>query len=381
MGRLIVFDTSNFTDFPIGGQLTSERSFLRYLAEFCPETEGHVLLVGAGKREEETGTYGTVEISGRKFPVFYVCHVETDLGHTKHSLRASFAKGILKYGRALHITKDDLLYIQTPEAAGASKLLCPRAGFVVFSHGSYANMERGFRFYRKSIVKKLFLRYLHWVLRHAKLIFILDENSRRDYLPYNRNLVKVKNSIALPEDYESFDPEKRSFRGRLLFVGRLSKDKGLAGILKAAAQMEVEGITLTVVGDGEEGEYFRTFADEKIRFTGAVAPSRVASYMQNADVLVMNSDFEGVPMTILEALSHGLPVISTDVGGIAETVDFGKDAVRTDGTPESIIRAVREIKDHYADFAAAAHEHARQYDYRTVNGEVFDDLRKFWRIL
>ncbi len=53
MGRLIVFDTSNFTDFPIGGQLTSERSFLRYLAEFCPETEGHVLLVGAGKREEE----------------------------------------------------------------------------------------------------------------------------------------------------------------------------------------------------------------------------------------------------------------------------------------------------------------------------------------
>ncbi len=67
MGRLIVFDTSNFTDFPIGGQLTSERSFLRYLAEFCPETEGHVLLVGAGKREEETGTYGTVEISGRAF--------------------------------------------------------------------------------------------------------------------------------------------------------------------------------------------------------------------------------------------------------------------------------------------------------------------------
>ena len=153
------------------------------------------------------------------------------------------------------------------------------------------------------------------------------------------------------------------------------------GILKAAAQMEGEGITLTVVGDGEEGEYFRTFADEKIRFTGAVAPSRVASYMQNADVLVMNSDFEGVPMTILEALSHGLPVISTDVGGIAETVDFGKDAVRTDGTPESIIRAVREIKDHYADFAAAAHEHARQYDYRTVNGEVCDNLRKFWRIL
>ncbi len=244
MGRLIVFDTSNFTDFPIGGQLTSERSFLRYLAEFCPETEGHVLLVGAGKREEETGTYGTVEISGRKFPVFYVCHVETDLGHTKHSLRASFAKGILKYGRALHITKDDLLYIQTPEAAGASKLLCPRAGFVVFSHGSYANMERGFRFYRKSIVKKLFLRYLHWVLRHAKLIFILDENSRRDYLPYNRNLVKVKNSIALPEDYESFDPEKRSFRGRLLFVGRLSKDKGLAGILKAAAPLYGSGRAL-----------------------------------------------------------------------------------------------------------------------------------------
>lgn len=380
MGRLIVFDTSNFTDFPIGGQLTSERSFLRYLAEFCPKTEGHVLLVGVSKRGEDIGTYGSTEISGRKFPVYYVCCAETDLGHTKHSLRASFAKGILKYGRALSISKEDLLYIQTPEAAGASKLLCPRAEFVVFSHGSYANMERGFRFYRKSIVKKLFLRYLRWVLRHARLIFILDEASRKDYLPYNKNLVKVHNSIALPENYDAFDPSAHSFRGRLLFVGRLSKDKGLAGILEAARRMEKDGITLTVVGDGEEGEYFRTFADERIRFAGAVPPAKVASFMESADVLVMNSDFEGVPMTILEALSHGLPVISTDVGGIAETVDFGKDAVRTDGTPESIIRAVGEIREHYADYAAAAHAHAKDYDYRTVGGEVYSNLRRFWRI-
>ncbi|MGN1024175.1 MAG: glycosyltransferase family 4 protein [Lachnospiraceae bacterium] len=379
MGRLVIFDTSNYEDFPIGGQLTSVRGFLRFLAVVHPEAAQKVLLVGVTKSPDKVGEEGSVSLEGVSFRVRYVCAAETDLAHTQHSLRAAFAKGILKYGSRLALTGRDLLYIQTPEAAGPAKLLAPRAKFVVFSHGSYANMERGFRFYQKSFVKKAFLSYLRWVLRHASCIFVLDERSRKDYLPYNKNLILVKNSIVLPENYDAFAPAAHPFQGRLLFVGRLSKDKGVDGICEAARLLAGEGITLTIVGEGEEGEHLRRYAGEGIRFVGAVPPDEVPGYLENADILVMNSAFEGVPMTILEALSHGLPIISTDVGGIGATVSFGQDAEKTDGTPVSIAAAVRKIRADYGAYASKAHAHAKDYDYRAANVPVWEGLRTFWK--
>ena len=258
--RLIFFDTTNYTDFPIGGQLTSVRSLLRFLCETCPERCGEIVLCGVSKKQEEAGRLQELSLFGQNITFLPVTAAETDLAHTAKSLRAAFAKGILRYGRQLHITKEDCCYLQTPEAYGPVRLLCAGASIVIFSHGSYANMERGFRFFQDDSVKSRLIRsafpaYLKSVLKGAKLIFILDEASRKDYLPYNQRLVKVTNSVVLPETYENFDAAARASRyaGRLLFAGRLSKDKGVENIMRAAVSLHAAGeqVSLQVVGDGD----------------------------------------------------------------------------------------------------------------------------------
>ena len=55
MNRLILYDTCNFRDYPVGGQLTSIKNFLRYLAEVCPEHCENVLLAGVSCDPEEVG--------------------------------------------------------------------------------------------------------------------------------------------------------------------------------------------------------------------------------------------------------------------------------------------------------------------------------------
>ena len=391
MSRLFIYDTSNFIDFPIGGQLTSIGNFLRFICEEHPERTEDIVLVGVTLCQGEIGKIKKVNLYGRQISFLPVTTAEKDLGNTASSLRLKYVKGLLKCRKLLKITKRDCNYVHSPEAYGIVKLFCPVAQCVIFSHGSYFNMERGFRFFQKNLlVKKGFVLYLKWVLRSANLILLLDKDSLRDYKPYNSNLVQVGNSIICPELPEGMHVLREGKVREILFVGRLSKDKRVEPIIRAVEGMGKAGfgeegsgmdgseIRLTIVGDGEEYHNLIPYAGERICFVGAVLPKEVKEYMQNSDILVMNSSFEGVPMTILEAISYGLPVVSTNVGGIGEALHFGQDSEETDGTAEGIQAAIRRIEAHYDVYSRNAYENSKAYDYRTLNRKVYDLLCGYW---
>ncbi len=410
MSRLFIYDTSNFIDFPIGGQLTSIGNFLRFVCEEHPERTEDIVLVGVTLCEEEIGKIREINLYGRRIAFLPVTTAEKDLGNTASSLRLKYVKGLLKCRKLLKISKRDCNYVHSPEAYGIVKLFCPAARCVIFSHGSYFNMEKGFRFFRKNVlVKKGFVLYLKWVLKNANLILLLDKDSLRDYKPYNSNLVQVGNSIICPELPEGRHVLKEGKVREILFVGRLSKDKRVEPIIRAIADMgsagqggnaeygecagqggnaeygecagqggNTGGLRLTIVGDGEEYGNLIPYAGERIRFVGAVPPGEVKEYMQNSDILVMNSSFEGIPMTILEAISYGLPVVSTNVGGIGEALHFGQDSEETDGTAESIRAAIGRIEAHYDVYSRNAYENSKAFDYRILNRKVYGLLCGYW---
>ena len=391
MSRLFIYDTSNFIDFPIGGQLTSIGNFLRFICEEHPERTEDIVLVGVTLCQGEIGKIKKINLYGRQISFLPVTTAEKDLGNTASSLRLRYVKGLLKCRKLLKIAKRDCNYVHSPEAYGIVKLFCPVARCVIFSHGSYFNMERGFRFFQKNLlVKKGFVLYLKWVLRSANLILLLDKDSLRDYKPYNSNLVQVGNSIICPELPEGMHVLREGKVREILFVGRLSKDKRVEPIIRAVEGMGKAGsgdegsgmdgseTRLTIVGDGEEYHNLIPYAGERIRFVGAVPPKEVKEYMQNSDILVMNSSFEGVPMTILEAISYGLPVVSTNVGGIGEALHFGQDSEETDGTAEGIQAAIGRIEAHYDVYSRNAYENSKAYDYRTLNRKVYDLLCGYW---
>jgi colanic acid/amylovoran biosynthesis glycosyltransferase len=116
---------------------------------------------------------------------------------------------------------------------------------------------------------------------------------------------------------------------RILTVGRLVPGKGHAVLLEALADLRDRGVETiaTFVGDGPEREPLERMAEElrlDVRFAGAVGQDELAAYYLDAQVFCLPTFAEGLGVVLIEAMGHGLPVVSTRVMGVPEVVDEGE---------------------------------------------------------
>ena len=113
-------------------------------------------------------------------------------------------------------------------------------------------------------------------------------------------------------------------------VGRLNPQKNFSLFLDIAAQLapRFPGLHFLLAGDGPEEKMLREKAAalgiaDRVTFSGYVADTRLV-YLA-ADVLLMPSRYEGLPMTLLEAMAMGLPVVASRLDGIAEVIGDGRE--------------------------------------------------------
>ena len=114
---------------------------------------------------------------------------------------------------------------------------------------------------------------------------------------------------------------------RWLYVGRVSRAKGSEVLVELATNIR-PGASLTVVGPIDpkiETTFRRACTRSHVRLTGPLPSSGVHAEMLVADVLILPSHHEGFPMVVLEAMSLGLPVISSDVGACREMLVEGQE--------------------------------------------------------
>ncbi len=168
-----------------------------------------------------------------------------------------------------------------------------------------------------------------WACRHRRAVvcFVTDDLRRRHAHRYRGlELRTVPNGIA-PLDRASFPPPEPPLApGRLhaVAVGRLTRVKGLGFAIAALAELPADHPWhLDLVGDGGLREELAALADrlgvtDRVTFHGFRRD--IESVMAGADALLMPSLHEGLPYTLLEAMSLELPVIASDVGGLAEVL-------------------------------------------------------------
>jgi glycosyltransferase involved in cell wall biosynthesis len=158
-------------------------------------------------------------------------------------------------------------------------------------------------------------------------------------------IVRVYNGVDPVEPAEP--PAKDGFT--LLFVGRLAPVKNLSTLIRAAALAipRLPQLRLWVVGHGHERDSLEALVNElgiaaNVTFWGERLD--VAGFFAAADVYCMSSVSEGLPMSLLQAMSVGVPAIVTDVGGMAEVVRNANSGLTPPvGDPAAMAEAILQL--------------------------------------
>jgi glycosyltransferase involved in cell wall biosynthesis len=158
------------------------------------------------------------------------------------------------------------------------------------------------------------------------------------------NVVVQPNSVRMPPR-QTDRPAHESVD--LLFLGVVGRRKGVYELLEAfaTARAQCPVLRLTVAGNGEIAHAQRAAEDlgisDAVTFTGWLDGDSKTRLLERSDIYVLPSHNEGLPMSILEAMSWGLPIISTDVGAIAELVRHDTDGLIVPaGATEPLAQAI-----------------------------------------
>lgn len=221
------------------------------------------------------------------------------------------------------------------------------------------------------------------VVKNAKTITTVTENLANAMQNHG---LRNKNYVVLPNvvDVDLFKPvEKHNERCRIIHVSCFeNKSKNISGLIDALSILESRHIDYqcTFIGEGMDFKQMKDYASknlnsDNIHFTGLLQGQQLADELASGDFLVMSSNYENMPVVILEALSCGLPIVSTNVGGINEMVDENCGLLVPPRNTEKLAEAIQTmIKEHGKyDTNLLRHKVLSKYSYESV-GKFLDKI-------
>ncbi|MCB1085439.1 MAG: glycosyltransferase [Verrucomicrobiae bacterium] len=267
------------------------------------------------------------------------------LSHRPHAVAAWLAQGIvladwMRSRRLGHV------HNHFGNAAGFIALLAAETGAVDFSlsvHGPDIFNHIGEEMLALKIQRARFTRCISHFSR-SQLCLLADR------LAWRRIQI-----VRCGVDPEAYHPRHRSGESaafpRVLCVGRLVAAKGQHLLLEASARLLDRGLLhhLTLVGTGPDEQALRDRAkrlgiEEWVTFTGGLPPEEVKARFSEADLFVLPSFAEGIPVVLMEAMAMEIPVITTPVAGIPELVEHGRSgALVPPASAEALIGAIGDF--------------------------------------
>lgn len=186
--------------------------------------------------------------------------------------------------------------------------------------------------YTNWIEKLIFYCVEKLVINLCCAVIVNSQSTKQDVLRFDS---EQRISVVHPGcDFEGITARSKTYSGttycNLLYVGTVSRRKGLLFLLKAIKLLSKPDVKLKIVGDVEyDPNYYDELCryvkehglDVRVRFTGKLSRESLRKEYESADIFVLPSVWEGYGIVLIEAMKAGLPIVASRVGGIPEIID------------------------------------------------------------
>ena len=176
----------------------------------------------------------------------------------------------------------------------------------------------------KTLIMRFFLKFPCYIVVQGKTWEDLLVSHK---IPINKIRI-IRNWLSFDQEVSNTSIKKtHSLRITFTFIGWIVKEKGLHELMGAIKNLQAHGYSfyINIIGGGNLLEKLtmdtiNSHVDGFVNFTGWLRKSEIEKYLDSTQVLVLPSYAEGFPNVILEAMCRGIPVISTNVGAIPDTI-------------------------------------------------------------
>lgn len=322
-------------------------SYVYYLANMLAGRENFVYIVTKSHQEERLE-----DTLGGKIRIFKLKTFKTPLLELIFFYRLSSRK-LMEISRKFSI---DIAHVNLPLVPSFAVPKNLGEALVATVHSTWKGENEALKhesFLRLNTNEKIVrsfnhvLRFFEYrLLKRSDEIIAVSKYTKKELLKnYNLNANKI-NVIYNGVDVNKFKPAKDKNKIKrelglnndkiILCVGRLYSRKGLPTLLRAAPLIlrRFRNVKFVISGKGfrNEEDRFKAFANhlkvgKNISFIGYFPDERLPKLYQAADIFVLPSTYENMPFALLEAMATALPVVTTNVGGIPEVINDGKNGL------------------------------------------------------
>jgi glycosyltransferase involved in cell wall biosynthesis len=177
----------------------------------------------------------------------------------------------------------------------------------------------------------------HWALREkvrfSRFIVCISHNCKSQMMLFSDQAdwsrFQVVHCGVDPHQFRYIEVRRQA--RKFLYAGRLAAEKGLPVLFESLRLLAQQGhdYELTLIGDGDERKSLEASARQlgiadRLVFAGFASQDGVRDHLLQSDIFILPSFAEGVPVSLMEAMACGVPVIATQVGGIAELIESGE---------------------------------------------------------
>ncbi len=383
---------------PAGGRIGGIETFVRDWIQFVPpDISISVIGVSTDPVQRPVGQWSRLDLRGQTLDFFPVLSVAQENQRSRLPFIAKFVWALYRY-RSRLIRKPMILEGHRIES------LWPFLGSdfpkILFDHGQSEFIRTGFSENRWRHFPRLYRRLETRLIRSVDRICVVNTATAAAYrrrFPDGQDRVRHFSTWVDGHRFFPYALQQKAMHTQrfllerklpldsklVLFVGRLEDQKDPMLLLESFRMVHRlrSDSLLVIAGEGTlrprlEKAAQETGLKDSVLFLGPVPGDFIAELMRIADVFLLTARAEGGPRCVLEALSSGLPVVTTDVGDVRRMFHPGEEGfISRDRSPETLGRAVADLLKGPASPCPACVQSVQAYRAENVLPRLYQEYR------